>query len=65
MPSYSIARLLDGKYKLVRRGSSQPLSLGRLDLEHFLKDGTIIGSTIEEVLKTLDQTGSVELTMTE
>jgi hypothetical protein len=67
-PRYSISRLADGKYKLVRYAdsrSSRPLSFDRMELEHYLKNGTIIGSTAQQVLATLDHTGRAEVTMTE
>jgi hypothetical protein len=67
-PHYDCISLLpDGKYKIVRTtGSgdvSAPLISDRVDLEQYLRDGAIVGSTPEEVLRELDKAGYVETTL--
>ena len=42
---------------------SAPLISDRIDLEQYLRDGAIVGSTPEEVLRELDKAGYVETTL--
>ena len=67
-PYYDCISLMpDGKYKIVRTTSSgdvsAPLISDRIDLEQYLRDGAVVGSTPEEVLRELDKAGYVETTL--
>lgn len=62
--SYTIDRLEDGSYKVLRRGNrgtvAIPTHFDRLELEQYLKE-SVSRSRLEQALRTLDAIGRVTI----